>query len=241
MLFRTTMFLLVLFLIWLLREGVVTMHLRDSLIFSSSILIVVVFVNSARGIVNLPMVFMCLPWWINFLFGASIISMRTLTILILSIRSCANCSFWFDWCCSWKFKRWDHLPLWRCLSALIQWALYILEGFLWLLLLFVPSSAILILSAMVMTALLFAVFFSFFLPNFAHILFHPFSLFSVWNFLRWVFTIEDIWGAAFSRAFVVLILRINWNFQSRTIIEDALFIWAKNLVILETAWKGNFF
>jgi hypothetical protein len=143
-LFRTTMFLLVLFLIWLLREGVVTMHLRDSLIFSSSILIVVVFVNGARGIVNMPMVFMCLPWWINFLFGESIISMRTLTILILSIRSCANCSFWFDGCCSWKFKRWDHLPLWRCLSALIQWALCILEGFLWLLLLFVPSSAILI-------------------------------------------------------------------------------------------------
>ena len=233
------MLLLLLFLIWL-REGIISVHFRNSLIFSSSILIVVFFINGAGGIVSFPLVWMWLLWWINFfpVVISSVILVDTLAILIL--RSCTNIAFWFGWWCSWKFKRRNQLPLWRCIDTLILRALYILEGFLWLLLLFVSSPSFLIIYTLMMTAFLFAVFVPFFLPDLTHILLHPLSLFSSWTILWWVFAIKDI-GIFSSRTCIILILRVNWHVQLRTIIEDALFIWANNLVILETARKRNFF
>ena len=236
------MLLLLLFLIWL-REGIVSMHFWDSLIFSSSILIVVVFVYGAGSIVIFPLVRMLLLWWINFslvVIITIIILVDTLAILVLSIRSCTNIGFWFDGCCSWKFERRHQLPFWRFIDTLILRALYILEGFLLLLPLFVSSPSFLILYTLMMTTFLFAVFIPFFLPDLTHILLHTLSLFSLWTFLRRVFTIKDI-GIFSSRTCIILILRVNWHVQLRTIIEDALFIWANNLVILETARKRNFF
>jgi hypothetical protein len=234
-LFRTTMLLLLLLLIWLLREGIVTMHLWDSLILSSSILVVVVLINGAGSIVNLFLRHMSLLCWINFFLAViSIILVSTLPLLVLSIRCCARSDFRFDGWCSRKFKRWNYLPLRRCLDTLIVWALSILERFYFVLLLFLPSSNLLILFTLMMTGFLLAVLVPFILPNFAHILFQSLSLFSVRNFLWRVFT--DIGGGTSSWTYMNRVNRLV-----RTIIEHAQIIWVKNLVILETTWKWNFF
>ncbi len=151
MFFWATMNLLDLFLIWLLREWIITMNSGDSRIFTYCIFIVVVFINGARGIVNLPFVNLCLLWWVVLLLFIlvvpSIILLNSQSILVLIISSCGNIPFWFYWCCFWMLMRWHHLLLWQCLDTQIFRAIYILENFLWLLFILLPKPALLILAA----------------------------------------------------------------------------------------------